>query len=173
WNRADKTNVLRGRTIEHRDSAYREGLYRPFAKANVYFDRAYNDMVYRLEQLFPTAQHDNYGFSVISPRAEAEPAVLASRIAPDVALFTYTVQFFPRYRWEPAKDEGTIALDLGGEVIDGYRRIDNITDEFHRLIQDRYGNQVTKDDVFFFLYGLLHSPEYRERYAGELKQMLP
>ncbi len=41
-------------------------------------------------------------------------------------------------------------------------------------MRERYGDGVSKDDVFFFLYGLLHSPpEYRERYAGELKQMLP
>lgn len=174
WNRADKTNVLRGRTITHRESAYREGLYRPFARTNVYFDRAYNDMVYRLEQLFPTAQHDNHGFYVTGVGSDKEFSGLASRLVPDLALWgSSNGQFFPRYRWELAEDEGTIAFDLGGEVVDGYRRVDNITDEFHRLLQGRYGNQVTKDDVFFFLYGLLHSPEYRERYAGELKQMLP
>ncbi|MCY1684539.1 DEAD/DEAH box helicase [Kocuria sp. SL71] len=175
WNRADKTNVLRGRTIEHRDSAYREGLYRPFARANVYFDRAYNDMVYRLEQLFPTAQHDNYGFWIVGAGSAVPFSAIASTYIPDlhVAGAGSGGNFFPRYRWEPAENEGTIAFDLGGEVADGYRRVDNITDDFHRLVQKRYGNQVTKDEVFFFLYGLLHSPEYRERYAGELKQMLP
>jgi predicted helicase len=172
WNRADKANVQRGRTIEHRDSAYREGLYRPFARSNVYFDRAYNDMVYRLEQLFPTERHDNYGFYLTGIASHHEFSLLGTRLIPDLHTLD-TGQFFPRYRWEPAEDEGTIALDFGGEVIDGYRRFDNITDDFHRLLQGRYGNDVTKDDVFFFLYGLLHSAEYRERYAGELKQMLP
>lgn len=40
-------------------------------------------------------------------------------------------------------------------------------------MRDRYGDEVTKDDIFFFIYGLLHSNEYRERYEGELRQMLP
>src|SRR5699024_2750927 len=44
---------------------------------------------------------------------------------------------------------------------------------FPRLMRESYGSEVTKHDLFFFLYGPLHSPEYRERYAGELKQMLP
>jgi hypothetical protein len=62
---------------------------------------------------------------------------------------------------------------LDGDVLDGHRRVDNITDPFHQLMKDRYGSEVTKYDDFFFVYALLHSPEYRERYAGELKQMLP
>lgn len=173
WTSGLRDRAAKNRALTRSDSTIVRSLYRPFATQHVDIT---DGLIHRpavARRYFPTAQHDNYGFSVISPRAEAEPAVLASRITPDVALFTYTVQFFPRYRWEPAEDEGTIAFDLGGEVVDGYRRVDNITDEFHRLIQDRYGSQVTKDDVFFFLYGLLHSPEYRERYAGELKQMLP
>lgn len=178
WNRADKTNVVRERKIEHREEAYREGLYRPFSRAKIYFDRAYNDMVYRLHQLFPTPIHENFGFSVMSPRAEAEPAVLASRNIPDVALFTYTIQFFPRFTWEPVAGSNECTLDLsivssGDHVVKGYRRIDNITDEFLAVAREHHGSSVTKDDVFFFVYGLLHSPEYRERYSGELKQMLP
>ncbi|MCS6712050.1 DEAD/DEAH box helicase [Brachybacterium sp. EF45031] len=177
WNRTDKTNVVRGRKIEHRKTAYREGLYRPFSRANVYFDRAYNDMVYRLQQLFPTAKHDNFGFYMTGVSSHHEFSVLATRHIPDLHLLD-TGQFFPRYRWEPADpSDGTLDLDApAGEdsvVVDGYRRVDNITDEFHALMQDRYGSQVSKDDVFFFLYGLLHSPEYRQRYAGELKQTLP
>jgi predicted helicase len=62
---------------------------------------------------------------------------------------------------------------LDGDVLDGHRRVDNITDPFHQLMKDRYGSEVTKYDDFFFVYALLQSPEYRERYAGELKQMLP
>jgi predicted helicase len=32
---------------------------------------------------------------------------------------------------------------------------------------------VTKDDIFYFVYGLLHAPDYREIYAADLKKMLP
>ncbi|MCT1384506.1 DEAD/DEAH box helicase family protein [Brachybacterium sp. p3-SID1565] len=179
WNRADKTNVARGRKIEHRKTAYREGLYRPFSRANVYFDRAYNDMVYRLQQLFPTAKHDNFGFYVTGVGSDKAFSVLASRLVPDLALWgSSNGQFFPRYRWEPVAGPEDGALDLSiasvpDVVVDGYRRIDNISDEMLAHVRKHHGHSVTKDDVFYFLYGLLHSPEYRERYAGELKQMLP
>ncbi|WP_228019164.1 DEAD/DEAH box helicase [Brachybacterium epidermidis] len=171
WNRADKTNVERGRKIEHRDGAYREGLYRPFSRENVYFDRAYNDMVYRLEQLFPTRDHENYGFCMTGVSSHHEFSLLATRAIPDLHVLD-TGQFFPRYTWEPLV-EGELDLNLEGDVVDSYRRIDNITDEILAVAREHHGSSVTKDDVFFFVYGLLHSPEYRERYAGELKQMLP
>lgn len=100
-----------------------------------------------------------------------EFSLIASRDVPDLHALD-TGQFFPRYTWEPIP-EGELDLGLDGDVVDGYRRMDNITDEIHSLMRVRYGDEVTKDDVFFFVYGLLHSPEYRERYAGELKQMLP
>lgn len=173
WNRADKSNVVRGKKIDHHEEAYRTALYRPFARSHVYFDRAFNDMVYRLSQIFPTSKHDNCGFYLLGLGASKGFSTFAVRSVPDLNFYgSEGGQFFPRYRWEPVED-GALDLGLDGDVVDGYRRIDNITEEFHALMRDRYGDGVSKDDVFFFLYGLLHSPEYRERYAGELKQMLP
>jgi predicted helicase len=67
-----------------------------------------------------------------------------------------------------------------GEIVDGYRRIDNITDTALAKWRAAYPStgsgtdgQWSKDDVFFYVYGLLHSPDYRERYAADLKKMLP
>ena len=67
-------------------------------------------------------------------------------------------------------------LDLGGDessVVDGYRRLDNITDHALTTFRAAYGDRITKDDIFFYVYGLLHSPDYRETYAADLKKVLP
>ena len=59
-------------------------------------------------------------------------------------------------------------------MIDGYRKIDNITDEALKRFQAVYpAEKVTRADIFFYVYGLLHSPTYRETYAADLKKMLP
>jgi len=55
----------------------------------------------------------------------------------------------------------------------GYRRVDNITDAVLAVYQRAFGDQVTKDDVFFYVYGVLHSPQYRTTFAADLKRMLP
>lgn len=65
-------------------------------------------------------------------------------------------------------------------IIDGYERQDNVTDVTLAAYREHYGDdlssrgeQITKEDIFFYVYALLHHPEYRERYEADLKKMLP
>lgn len=66
------------------------------------------------------------------------------------------------------------------ELIEGYERLDNITEATLRAYRDHYDDarspqkeQITKEDIFFYIYALLHHPDYRERYEADLKKMLP
>jgi predicted helicase len=57
-------------------------------------------------------------------------------------------------------------LDLGkdegeGEIIDGYRRRSGISDSILATFRSTYGEDVSKEDIFYYVYGILHSPEYR------------
>ena len=59
-------------------------------------------------------------------------------------------------------------------ILDGYRRIDNVTDATLASYREHYGDAgITKEDIFFYVYALLHHLEYRERYEDDLKKMLP
>ena len=58
-------------------------------------------------------------------------------------------------------------------MVDGYRRRDAITDSIHKRFPEAYGPLVTKEDIFYYVHGILHSPEYRRRFAADLKKMLP
>jgi predicted helicase len=177
WNRADKSQLARGRHYQLRQGALRPAAYRPFTRQSVWFDPELNDMVYRIPAMFPTPNHPNHGFVVMAPRPGTSFAVVATDLLPDLSFFTYTGQFFARYTYELVKsgdEQG--AFDLltpDAVVIDGYRRLDNITDDTLATYRRWYGAQVTKDDVFAFVYGLLHSTDYRERFAADLKRSLP
>jgi predicted helicase len=82
-------------------------------------------------------------------------------------------QFFARWRYEKVDDSGMFDVQEG-DVVDGYRRIINITDKALDASAAAYPDEsVTKDDIFDYVYGLLHSPEYRKTYAADLKKMLP
>lgn len=111
WNRNLDQDFARGRGLELSDAAWRTSTYRPFTKVRSYFDRSMNAMLYQQHRIFPGPSHDNLGFAVMGPREEARPAVLATDCLPDLATFTYAVQFFPRWTWEPVDDEG---FDFGG-----------------------------------------------------------
>ena len=71
--------------------------------------------------------------------------------------------------------KATSASDPGtdSEVLGGYRRVDNVTDEIHEIYRATLGEDVTKDDIFYFAYGQLHDPGYRKKYAADLRKMLP
>ena len=59
-------------------------------------------------------------------------------------------------------------------LLNGYRRVDNITDATLATYRAHYADTtITKEDIFFYVYALLHHPEYRERYEDDLKKMLP
>jgi predicted helicase len=79
-------------------------------------------------------------------------------------------QFFARYTYRKLAVDG--GFDFGGG--DDYERIDNITDAALVAYRAAYDEpSITKDDIFFYTYGLLHSPTYRERFAADLKKSLP
>ncbi|WP_040385350.1 DEAD/DEAH box helicase [Demetria terragena] len=180
WDEKNRKDVQRGRRTSFDSNVIRSSTYRPFTKTSLYFDRAWNNSVYRLNELFPTPGHPNHGFVAIAPRVEATPAVLMVDQIPDLSFYSYTGQFFARWRYEKVDDaDGTLSIDTSSssssssEVIDGYLRIDNITDHALSQFQGAYGERITKDDIFNYVYGLLHAPDYRTRYAADLKKSLP
>lgn len=177
WSRGLKQQLGRGHNISVNHNSYRTSLYRPFEKQRSYFNRDLNEMVSYLDSMFPTPRHTNLGITVMAPRESATFSVLATDVIPDLSMFTYTVQYFPRWTYKKAApDDGTLDIFStdGSDVdSDGYHRIDNITDEILAIYQESLGNDITKDDIFHFVYGQLHDPAYREAYAADLKKMLP
>jgi len=179
WNRSTRADADQGRMLEWRDGAVRVGAYRPFSRQWVYFDRRLNDMVYQLQSMYPPGL-PNAGFWLSGTAAAAPFSVLATDQLPNLVLggAGNPGQYFPRWRYEPLDNpeatQGAFAFDEPESVVvDGYRRIDNITDTALADYQKTYGRQVTKDDIFYYVYGLLHSPDYREAFAADLKKMLP
>ena len=159
-------------TYEYQGVAERVASYRPFCKAWLYFDSRLIHRLGKAKSIFPTPQHDNVGFYLVGVGSDKQFSALATWTIPDLAFWgSSNGQFFPRWTYEKVEDDaipGTLASDEYG-----YRKIDNITDATLHSYQDRYGLGVTKDDVFYYVYGLLHSPEYRSRFAADLKKMLP
>ncbi len=113
---------------------------------------------------------------VLRPNDRTPFSALVVDAPPNLGFFMDPPDVAPRWRYERAgADEGMLAFDAADdrEVVDGYRRIDNITDHALASFAAAYGDSITKDDIFFYVYGLLHSPDYRETYAADLKKMLP
>lgn len=173
WSRGLVRDAVRGVQHPYRPDRIYQALYRPFFKQYAYFDRPFNDMVYRLDAIYPTPEHPNIGFLVMEAGTRSSFCLLMTNQLPDSKMYVDAAQFFPRYTYEPVADAAHLPIDASGEIIDGYRRVDNITDAILQHYQTAFGYQVTKDDVFYYVYGLLHSEQYRTTFAADLKRMLP
>ena len=187
WSVSLETAAAAGRESRISDENFRIGIYRPFCSQYANFSPLLNHSRYQLPSMFPTPEHRNIGFVVMAPRDAANFAVLATDLMPDLSFFTYTGQFFPRFTWADVSaddgglfGEGSVAKQgeasiygKVGEVVDRYVRVDNITDEIKALYRDALGADITGDDIFHFVYGKLHDPGYRTKYAADLKKMLP
>lgn len=193
WTRDLYKSLEKNRIITYDAGATYCGLYRPFCKQWINTSDGIIYLPAVLRRYFPTPGHDNFGINCLGKGATADFSSLLSSSIIDVQFLGagQNTQFFPRWTWDPVggrhvADSGMLDLSGGkdaeesggavgqeGEVLGGYRRVDNITDATLRSYQATYGPEVTKDDVFYYVYALLHSPEYRTRYGANLKKSLP
>ncbi|MFH9010324.1 DEAD/DEAH box helicase [Streptomyces sp. NPDC017943] len=172
WNRADKTRLAKGQKYVYDAACVVTSSYRPFTKQKLYFHSRLNDMTYQLPRLFPTAEHENFGFYITGPGADEPFSVLMFDDIPNLhAVGTRSMgPLFPRHTYRELAVDG--GFDFGEEQ--RYERIDNITDTALAEYRDAYTDAtITKDDIFYYTYALLHSLEYRERFAADLKKSLP
>lgn len=174
WTREIKQDLSRSKTGEFYSSGLRLSVYRPFTKAHLYFDTQFNNCVYQLPKIFPRAGMANLVIVVSGIGASKSFSTLISDCIPNRHMHD-TGQCYPLYLYE--KDEPRegelIATEQEGELVDGYRRRSAITDAILADFRAAYDASITKEDIFYYVYGVLHSPEYRMRFASDLKKMLP
>ncbi|MDM1324395.1 DEAD/DEAH box helicase [Acinetobacter pseudolwoffii] len=162
---------------KYNENEFKVNLYRPFTKQYHYISTVFNHSFYSIRDFF---EKDNVAFSVIGRGANKEFSVLITNNTPDYEMISKG-QFFPLYIY----DEITNNKNVGsGDLFDNsldltvsetkYERKDGISDEGLQHFQAAYPDeQITKEDIFYYTYGLLHSEEYRTRYADNLTKELP
>ncbi|WP_121386053.1 DEAD/DEAH box helicase [Pseudomonas aeruginosa] len=174
WSRALKQNLGKGRTFTFESECLVTGLYRPFTKQWLYFNRAFNEMVLQMPRLFPSASAENLVIGVSASGEKVAFSALISRHVPSLHFIDIEgSQCFPLYLYDEAAQASTD--DLFAEPVEGgLRRRDAITDASLVHFRSAYPDeQISKEDLFYYVYGILHSPDYRERFADNLSKELP
>lgn len=161
----------RGIELEFETESVQTSMYRPFCKQTAYFHHRLNERQYQLPKLFPTPDHPNLAIAITTDYRKDWSLLICAQI-PDLT-FVATAQIFAYYSYEPLP-EGELPLSSDGEIIDGYVRKENITDATLRSYQEFYeDSSISKEDIFYYIYALLHHPEYRKQYKSDLAKMLP
>ena len=160
WSSALKQKLKSGQIAEFADTKIRQSLYRPFAKSNLFFDRVMNHRVHVCPAIFPTTETEmeNQVICVAGIGDRKGFGCLTTNMIPSIDLAFEKAQCFPFYTYDE----------------DGTNRRENITDWALEQFRTHYRDEtITKWDIFRYVYGLLHHPEYRERYQANLKRDLP
>ena len=151
----------------------RVSLYRPFCKQWLYFDTAFIHRPYQLPKLFPTTKHKNLVICVCGIGVTKDFTCIMTNIIPDLELIGKS-QCFPLYWYEDQKSKDS--QDLFTQALseeERYIRHDGITNWILKTARKQNGKNVQKEDIFYYVYGLLHSPDYRKTFATDLKKSLP
>lgn len=172
WDAAQKDRDVKDRRKYFFDqNCLFTSLYRPFYKQVTYFNRDLNNRVYQLPKIFPHPELDNLVICV-SGVGDANFSCLISNCLVDLHL-NGTCQCFPLYYFEKSSVQSEMFNNY--ETLERqYIRKDGITDWFAGEIKKRFNLKKTnKKQIFYYIYGLLHSKTYRKHYAQELKKSLP
>jgi len=180
WSRSLRSRATSGESIGFVPGSVRHATYRPFTKVRMYYDSRLNEVQSKTRRFLPLPRSQNALIYTVGRNSDVPFSALALADTPDLHVTGAgsSGSVFARWRYEKVEaEDGMLSLDTAydddTEVIDGYRRLDNITDHALTTFRAAYGDRITKDDIFFYVYGLLHSPDYRETYAADLKKMLP
>ena len=172
WSGNLKDNLKQKKKAEFKDSYIRKVMYRPFISTNCYANRVFIHRKHQIDQIFPHASSENRVICVLGKGGKKTFSTLMTGVIPDMQLI-FNGQCFPRYQYPkpPVTQNATATFD---GIDDPPDRIDNISDTALCTFQQHYRNDtISKDDIFDYIYGILHAPSYSEEFANDLSKMIP
>lgn len=178
WSRAFRHDIEKNKKYELNENAFTYVHYRPYCKQNTYFDRCLVNDVALLPKLF-VKEKGNLLICVPGLGSTKDYSAIIVDVMPDLGL-NAACQCFPLYWYEErvGKKVGEQYQEMFEEDETGddkYIRHDGVSDWILKEVRSRYGNltSITKEDIFYYVYGILHSEEYRTRFADDLRKSLP
>jgi predicted helicase len=185
WTHEVKLDLSRHKKRDFRMEGFVRSLYRPYTKCWMYYDKHFNNRVYQMPRIFPETGIENLAICVSGAGARNFSTLILNSL-PCLDNIEKG-QCFPLYIFEPQESEATESTPQGS-LFDApekaacddssdnpkYKRRDAITNAGLGHFQAAYPREtITKEDLFYYIYGLLHSEDYRTRFADNLSKELP
>lgn len=171
WTRALKNDILKNTKHHFVKENCLYGILRPFIVQNLYYDKNFIESPALFSHIFPSAKKNNVLICVSGVGANKVNCIYITNKYIDYNAIDAGAKCFPLYYYEEnnSSQKGIFDTDDSQEYI----RRDSISDFILERAKKQYGKNVTKEDIFYYVYGFLHSPEYRITFSNDLKKMLP
>lgn len=169
WTSSLKSQLTREKQLQYDATKIYSALYRPFSKQKTYFNGGLTHRVGQFTRVFPSRDTDNLVISLTGLGTSKNFSCIITDALPDIQLHA-NGQCFPLYLYEKHSGQDLLIQTSS----DGQNRKSAITDQALKHFQSVHPDStITKEDIFYYIYGLLHSEDYRERYGDNLNKQLP
>lgn len=155
WSAGLKQKFNKNIVLLFDDKKIVKTLYRPFCKKHLYYDR---NLIERPGAMIQIVNNSQQMICVSSGKGLT---VMISNIPVDYHFIGDT-HCFPV----------TVLDSESGTLIDNMS-YSNINKKYSTEVSNKYSRKISDEEIFYYLYGLLHSPDYRDKYSGDLKKDLP
>lgn len=202
WTAELEAHLKRGTKLEFDKNRVFASQYRPYCRRQTYFSKVLTHRTYRMPEMFPSVTLTN-DCILISRAKRTEPSVLATNVVPNTDMFSPDVaQAFPLYCYNADGERVDNITDWGlkqfvkaygkdgrGSLTGGDRtqpaegpevaavetHLSPVqhSDFIQQPADGRRRRVIRKEDVFHYVYAVLHDPIYRETYAQNLKRDFP
>lgn len=166
WGREIYNLLLRGKPLTLVKDV-RDIMYRPFVKKKLYYDPRVLNCVYKWKNIIPNQADRNLNISISTPPCKKDYSALAINIISDIDCMEHA-QSIP-IEWINDNVQGSL-FELAGYD----QNEDTLNDKALSIFKERYGDKsITSSSVFSYIYAVLNSKSYREKYSNNLGKEMP
>ncbi|STO30934.1 Predicted helicase [Fusobacterium necrogenes] len=134
-------------------------LYRPFSKQHLYYSKKW------IERFSQQSKFKGVAIGMLGIGGKHNFSSLILKEIGDIQTFQ-NANFYPLYYSEESSNS---TLFTSKE-----NKKDGITDFIYNLAREKYGvPRITKEDIFYYVYGFLHNEDYRKEFEADLKKTIP
>ena len=176
WNSNSLMDLQRGKKYSYEEGTIVSSLYRPFCKTNFYFSKELNARTYQMHKIFPNPGVQNLIILVNGIGAKGGVSALVTDSLVDLNCMEAGAQCFPlKIFRKPVENKND---NLFSNEVDASDFQDGISIDFINTVSSKINDlpintKITSESVFFYIYAILHSPEYLKNYANDLTRELP
>ena len=170
WSSSLIPNVERLNNISYEVDKIVKMSYRPFNFQLIYFGDKLIHRKGQFEEIYSSNLTEIQNRIICISTTSKGLGLLITNFIADIH-YNGDTQCLPLYYYEEnkAKQKGLFDSTENQK----YVRRDAISDFILERAKQQYGKTVTKEDIFYYVYGFLHSNEYRDTFTNDLKKMLP
>ena len=175
WSSSLTPKFISGTPIESSDISFAVA-YRPFCKKMIAYNKPLIHRTSCWDKIMPTPDIENLVICASGAPLKKRFSVLIADTLQDYHYLENS-QCYPLYFFDKVEKHGNAQMTLFGDMEEegtvGYKKRYAISDAALTKFKGIYGDRVTKEDIFYYLYAVLHSKDYIEAYADNLaKEMV-